>query len=365
MAGKGSSSTSKNSKNNKSATAKKSGSSAGKSGKKMNVKERIKFSWKAFCAVLVSMVFLFGVHTFLEWISPEYGNFFRTQSEEISRKVNQTVQQVEEKFSPAPTITIAANAQNFKYDNLTVGVPTYNCDTIVDRVGYALGYSEKYEQPLWVAYKLTAAEVQKKVARRSEDFRSDPAIPSGSATPEDYKNSGYDRGHLAPAADMSFSVQAMSESFYMSNMSPQRPELNRGIWKDLEENVRHFAAKCGALYVVTGPIFEKNLPYITIGKNKVAVPDKYYKVLLDTNAANPKAIGFIIPNSETKADLATFAVTVDTVEKAAGMDFFQVLNDSDEEKLESSCNYSAWEQMLPKKNKRSNSKKAHSNRSKK
>ena len=105
--------------------------------------------------------------------------------------------------------------------------------------------------------------------------------------------------------------------------------------------------RVGAVYVVTGPIFEKNLPAITIGKNKVAVPDKYYKVVLDTNAAQPKAIGFIIPNSDTKADLSQFAVTVDAVEKAAGLDFFSALNDSDEEALESSFDYSLWEKLLP------------------
>ena len=344
MAGKSSSSSSKTSKP---AATKKSGSSAGKSGKKMNIKEQIKFSWKTFCAVLVSMVFLFGVHTFLEWISPEYGNFFRTQSEEISRKVSQTVQQVEEKFSPSPTITIAANAQNFKYDNLTVGVPTYNCDTIVDRVGYALGYSEKYEQPLWVAYKLTATEVRSKAARRSEDFRSDPAIPSGSAAPEDYKNSGYDRGHLAPAADMSFSVQAMSESFYMSNMSPQTAGFNRGIWKDLESKVRDYALYNREIYVVTGPIFTNKEPVLTIGRNKAGVPEKYYKVLLDCSGSKPKAIGFILDNRGSNLPLSAFAVTVDEVEEMTGLDFFSNLDDKSEDALESRCDFQEWENTLP------------------
>ena len=109
-----------------------------------------------------------------------------------------------------------------------------------------------------------------------------------------------------------------------------------------------------------GPIFEPDLPCITIGRNKVAVPDKFYKVVLDANAASPKAVGFIIPNGNIKEDLANFAVTVDAVEKVTGLDFFAALDDSDEEKLESSLDYSAWERLLPAKDKKS-----HRRRSKK
>ena len=113
-----------------------------------------------------------------------------------------------------------------------------------------------------------------RAAKRGDDFRPDPAVPTGSATPQDYTRSGYDRGHLAPAADMSFSVKTMSESFYMSNMSPQAPQFNRGIWSKLEKQVRHFATKEKRIVVVTGPILpvEKT---ITIGANKVTVPQYF------------------------------------------------------------------------------------------
>ena len=128
---------------------------------------------------------------------------------------------------------------------------------------------------------MTSEEVSRRAAKRGDDFRPDPAVPTGSATPQDYTRSGYDRGHLAPAADMSFSAKAMSESFYMSNMSPQAPQFNRGIWSKLEKQVRHFATKEKRIVVVTGPILpaEKN---ITIGANKVTVPQYYYKVIYDT-----------------------------------------------------------------------------------
>jgi endonuclease G len=130
--------------------------------------------------------------------------------------------------------------QNPQYDNLSFGVPG-KADTIIDRPGYAFGYIEYHEQPAWVIYIMTKTEATTKVAKRTNKFRSDPEIPTGSATTGDYRRSGYDRGHLAPAADMAFSGQTMADSFFMSNMSPQKPAFNRGIWKDLEALVRYFA----------------------------------------------------------------------------------------------------------------------------
>lgn len=323
------------------AKRKKTPASSEKNGKKL---------FKFIRCSIVYLLAVYGGHVLLQKNFGSYRDFIQNQY----KKISQTGKKAGSSIAPSPTITIKNiyDWQKTPYDNLTVGIPSMDCDVILDRLGYALGYSETYEQPLWVTYKLTADEVNSKRAKRSGDFRSDPDIPTGSAEPEDYKKSFFDRGHMAPAADMSFSLQTMSESFYMSNMSPQRPEFNRGIWKKLEENVRHFATACGAVYVVTGPIFEKNLPCITIGKNKIAVPDKYYKVVLDANAVNPRAIGFIIPNSNVKDDLANFAVTVDAVEAATGLDFFPALNDDDEARIESSIDYSAWERMLPEKKKK-------------
>ena len=130
-----------------------------------------------------------------------------------------------------------------QYDNLALGIPG-KCDTLIDRPGYALGYIEYHEQAAFVIYKLTAREALTKEAQRTNRFRRDPEIPTGSATTADYRRSGYDRGHLAPAADMAFSVQTMADSFFMSNMSPQKPAFNRGIWKRLEEQVRQIAICC-------------------------------------------------------------------------------------------------------------------------
>ena len=118
-----------------------------------------------------------------------------------------------------------AGEQTPQYNNLSFGIPG-KADTIIDRPGYALGYIEYHEQPAWVIYIMTKAEAATKVAKRTNKFRTDPEIPTGSATTGDYRRSGYDRGHLAPAADMAFSWQTMADSFFMSNMSPQKPAFN-------------------------------------------------------------------------------------------------------------------------------------------
>ena len=227
-----------------------------------------------------------------------------------------------------------------QYDNLALGIPG-KCDTLIDRPGYALGYIEYHEQAAFVIYKLTAREALTKEAQRTNRFRSDPEIPTGSATTADYRRSGYDRGHLAPAADMAFSVQTMADSFFMSNMSPQKPAFNRGIWKRLEEQVRQIAIREKAIYVVTGPILPKKKA-VTIGANQVTVPTHYYKVIFDLTPPR-KMIGFILPNEGSDRPLEDFAVTVDVVEKATGLDFFSALPKAVQERLECTISVSAWE----------------------
>lgn len=187
---------------------------------------------------------------------------------------------------------------------------------------------------------MTKAEATTKATKRTDRFRSDPKIPTGSATTADYRRSGYDRGHLAPAADMAFSVQTMTDSFFMSNMSPQKPAFNRGIWKELEALVRYFAITEGKIVVVTGPILPKEKT-ITIGANRVTVPTHYYKVIFDLTPPR-KMIGFILPNEGSNEPLAAFAVTVDAVEKATGLDFFSKVPKEKQERLESTISINAW-----------------------
>lgn len=212
---------------------------------------------------------------------------------------------------------------------------------ITRHTGFTLLYDEEHEQPLWVAYHLTQEELYG-TAKRKDNFRSDPTIPTESASLADYKGSGYDRGHLIPAADQSWSEEAMADSFYMSNMSPQEAQFNRGIWSTLEATVRNFADTEGEVYVVTGPILTDG-PYETIGKNKVSVPKHYYKVILDYAEPEFKAIGFVLPNEGSSERVESYATTVREVEQLTNLDFFHKLPDALEEELESSYSLSDWQ----------------------
>ncbi len=214
--------------------------------------------------------------------------------------------------------------------------PTRDNKTI-EHTYYSLSYSEKDEQAEWVYYELTREEALGG-ASRTDNFRPDDAISTRSATQADYAKSGYDRGHLAPAADMGFNDVAMSESFYFSNMSPQNPSFNRGIWKKLEALTRNWALEYGAIHIATGPIL--NEEFETIGANKVSIPKYYYKVIYDE--INQKAIGFILPNANSNAHLTSFAVPIDQVEELTGIDFFYQLNDELENQLETSFDTNLW-----------------------
>lgn len=237
------------------------------------------------------------------------------------------------KHNQGSLYTPAGRTVSFDY------LPASSGKQIIRHAHFTLAYSEQYEQAVWVAYELTRAEVLQN-RERSENFREDPLVISGSASPDDYRRSGFDRGHLAPAGDMGFSEQAMSESFYMSNISPQVPAFNRGIWKDLEENVRKWAVEEGSLYVVTGPVLDGSRR--KIGANKVTVPSYFYKVLLDYRGPEIKAVGFLFPNKGSKKKLQSFAIAIDEVEKLTEIDFFSALPDSLEEALESEILLRGW-----------------------
>ena len=216
---------------------------------------------------------------------------------------------------------------------------TNSKDKIITHTGYSFLYNEIHEQADWVAYELTKEETNK-IYERTNKFILDPKVTTFTASDSDYKGSGYDRGHLAPASDMGWSSIAMKESFYYSNMSPQKPSFNRGIWKKLEELVRTWAVENNNLYIVTGPVLKKELE--SIGVNKVSVPKYYYKVILDFREPSIKGIGFILPNRGSKEPLNDYAVTIDSVEKFTGIDFFPSLQDKQENLIESTLCIECW-----------------------
>lgn len=212
-------------------------------------------------------------------------------------------------------------------------------DVVIRYSAFTLSYNEEHEQANWVAYELTREETYA-VYERYSSFISDRRILEGTADDKDYHGSGYDRGHLAPAGDMAWSETAMRESFFYSNISPQDPGFNRGIWKDLEELVRLWAKDNQSVYIVAGPILKKGLP--PIGRNKVSVPKYYYKVVLDYREPDIKGIGFVIPNKGTNESLQKFALSIDNVEKLTGIDFFYLLPDEQEELIESTLDLKKW-----------------------
>lgn len=203
---------------------------------------------------------------------------------------------------------------------------------ILKRKGYTLSYNADYKTPQWVAWELTKKETKGKEGR-TDKFLPDPDVRGAKAYTSDYTKSGYDRGHMAPAADMKWSKQAMKESFYLSNICPQNPNLNRGDWNDLEEKSRQWAKKHGVIYVACGPIYDTKRPK-RIGNNKVAVPDAFYKVVLINPKKNPQAIGFIFPNKAGHKPLKKYIVSVDSVEKRTNIDFFPALPDEIENRIE-------------------------------
>ncbi len=221
--------------------------------------------------------------------------------------------------------------------NLGQNFEPISAGEVVNHSYYTLSYSEENEQAYWVYYELTPELINGTISR-TDDFREDPLVSTGSATLDDYKGSGYDRGHLCPAADMTLNKTSMSESFFLSNMSPQVAGFNRGIWSRLESQVRDWALEYSKLYVATGPIFKNNID--TIGIDEVTVPGYYYKVLYD---GGEQMIGLIFPNESSSKNLIQFVVEVDQIEQETGIDFFPGLNDDMENQLEGNINLITWD----------------------
>ncbi|TXD82837.1 DNA/RNA non-specific endonuclease [Subsaximicrobium wynnwilliamsii] len=221
----------------------------------------------------------------------------------------------------------------------TYFLPTSTTGQIVYHDGYTLSYSEANEQAEWVAYELKRSDLSTTNFKRPY-FEIDEAVETGAAHWRNYKNSGYDRGHLCPAADRKYSQQAHDETFLTSNVSPQLHNFNAGIWNSLEQKVRYWANTYNGVYVVTGGVLKGNLK--SIGTEKVSVPNQFFKIVIDYNSGNPKMIAFLMPHENSNLPLYTFVVSVDSIETLTGIDFFPGLEDGIESSLEASSDHKAW-----------------------
>lgn len=211
---------------------------------------------------------------------------------------------------------------------------------IISHKNYTVSYNRKTKLPNWVSWSITKDELKSIVSRNGFNFSSDPRVLISPVTSMDYSKSGWDRGHMCPAADNKFNATAMEESFYMTNICPQDHTLNEKTWSYLETACRNWA-QSSTVYVVCGPYISGKVKSY-IGRSKVAVPDGFWKVVLRQHKGKWQAIGFIIPNVPSSAEFDEYAVTVDKVEEMTGYDFFSALEDKIESEVESSFDLSKW-----------------------
>ncbi len=203
---------------------------------------------------------------------------------------------------------------------------------LIENEFYSICYHSKYRNSAWTIHELDRAQLLGREAR-TNDYRSDPRTQNP-VNENDYRYSGFDRGHLVPAADMKRDRLSMSQTFYMSNMAPQRPEFNRGIWSVLEKRIRKDFLATGEnrdTFIYTGSILSSQLPTLA---SQVTIPEWFYKIIY--NQRNQTVRAYLIDNQRySSSELESFRVTVDYIEEISGLDFFIHLPLSVQDELES------------------------------
>lgn len=213
-------------------------------------------------------------------------------------------------------------------------------EKLINYTGFRISFNSRLHIPNWVAWELTSEEVDGR-RRRSNEFHRDAKV-DGCSESWDYNDSGYDRGHMAPAGDNKWNANAMYDCFSMANMCPQDYDLNHGSWRILEEKCRDWAKKYKSLFIICGPVATDTMNK-HIGRTKVAVPERFFKVVVAPYANPPRGIGFMFPNKDVPGGLQRCAVTIDEVERITGHDFFEALPDNIENTVEAQCQFYQWE----------------------
>lgn len=235
----------------------------------------------------------------------------------------------------------SATSDLLDYNRLTaVATNPQLKEQLVDYPGMNLSFNSAMHQPNWVAWELTAEEVNGTVPR-GDDFYCDELV-EGCPETYDYKYSGFDRGHMCPAGDMKWSQEAMTASFSLANICPQAKSLNTGAWKKLEDKCRKWASADGSIIIVCGPILTDDNIREYIGDTRIAVPRRFFKVILSPNAKPIRGIGFIMPNDKVPGGMQAAAVSIDEVEQQTGHDFFAALPDEIEKEVEQQCDFHYW-----------------------
>ena len=213
-------------------------------------------------------------------------------------------------------------------------------ETLLQRKAYTTSYNRQTRTPNWVAWTLTKDHTYGRLQRENERFEEDTDVSTPRATYQDYYNSRYDRGHMCPAGDNKWDQTALTESFLMTNICPQNHGLNKEDWNDLEMQCRTWARRYGELTIVCGPLFEEENPR-QIGRNKVMVPSAFFKVVY-REKPRPAAIGFIFGNHGRRQPWREQTVSIDEVERRAGIDFFWQLPDNVEDRVEAQNDGDDW-----------------------
>ena len=237
-----------------------------------------------------------------------------------------------------------------------VGYPQHTKDLeILEHSGMVIGYDCDYKMASWVFHILTP-DVSFGSVSRSNDFRTDEQSTCGTAEEADYflkaenpdgtfkyDGFGFDRGHLAPSADFRWSANALSESYYYSNMTPQRPEFNRESWASLEDLLRNIVdQEKKHFYVITGPILHDSLPEIERSVNKLKIPELHYKIIVDASAESPRGMAFLMPNKKCEERLSSYVISIDSLESLTGINFFPKIDNIQEAKIEKESDFDAW-----------------------
>jgi endonuclease G, mitochondrial len=218
-------------------------------------------------------------------------------------------------------------------------LPSYTGELLIHD-HFALSFKPEYKQAEWAAWTITKAALRLPNQKRKTFFTEDPKLTSTELGPFAYRGSGYQRGHLVPAADVAFDTAAIAQTHYMTNMAPQKRAFNNGIWRELEQLSREWAWKYEEIHVVTGPIFLEPIQFM---KSGVAIPNSFYRVLLAETKGKKHSIGFIIANDLSERSIHEYATTVDEVERITKIDFFfGLFSAGEEQSVESNYNSELW-----------------------
>jgi endonuclease G len=276
----------------------------------------------------------------------------QSELEKKNAELQQLKLKEQELVSEIEKLKLQESIQSMK----TVGYPAYSKNLeVIEHAGMVLGFDCDYKMASWVFHVLTPDVTSGNISR-SNDFRSDEKSTCGSAQEADYflrkekedgtfdyDGFGFDRGHLAPSADFRWSANALSESYYYSNMTPQRPEFNRESWASLEGLLRKIVdQEKKQFYVITGPVLHEGLPVIERSVNKLKIPEYHYKIIVDASIENPRGMAFLMPNKKCEERLSSYVISIDSLEHLTGLDFFPTMSTELETTIEQTADFNAW-----------------------